>query len=115
MLKRDMRPANWYVTFLGAVLIVLGYWLVAPITRDYETPRAFFAILTLNIGLLTVILGLAVNFTWVEQVLGKKPQSPEAQQTAPKTAPAPAPIQAAPAPPKQDTRAQGKSRKQKRG
>lgn len=108
MLKRDMRPANWYVTFLGAVLIVLGYWLVAPITRDYETPRAFFAILTLNIGLLTVILGLAVNFTWVEQVLGKKSQSPA---EAPKTAP----VQAAPAPPKQDTRAQGKSRKQKRG
>lgn len=113
MLKRDMHPANWYVTFLGAALIALGYCLVAPITRDYETPRAFFAILTLNIGLLTVILGLAVNFTWLEQTLGKKSKASAA--SAGQSAPITAPIQTKSAPVKEDIQAQGKTRKQKRG
>ena len=60
--KRKITLANTITTFLGAALIVLGYILVAPITRNYETPQAFFAILTLNIGLLTVILGLSIDF-----------------------------------------------------
>ncbi|MGL5253513.1 MAG: hypothetical protein ACRC9L_00570 [Brevinema sp.] len=60
--KRKITLANTITTFIGAGLIILGYILVAPITRNYETPQAFFAILTLNIGLLTVILGLAVDF-----------------------------------------------------
>ena len=60
--KRKITLANTITTFVGVVLIVLGYILVAPITRNYETPQAFFAILTLNIGLLTVILGLSIDF-----------------------------------------------------
>ncbi|MGL4676890.1 MAG: hypothetical protein ACRCWI_04390 [Brevinema sp.] len=60
--KRKMTKFNWLVMSSGLGLILLGYFLVAPITRDYETSKAFFAILTLNIGLLTVILGLALPF-----------------------------------------------------
>ncbi len=60
--KRKMTKANWLVMSSGLLLILLGYFLVAPITRDYETPKAFFAILTLNMGLLTVILGLSISF-----------------------------------------------------
>ena len=60
--KRQMTKANWLVMSSGLLIILLGYYLVAPITRDYETPKAFFAILTLNLGLLTVILGLAIPF-----------------------------------------------------
>ncbi len=60
--KRKMTKANWLVMSSGLFIILLGYYLVAPITRDYETPKAFFAILTLNLGLLTVILGLSIPF-----------------------------------------------------
>lgn len=60
--KRKMTKTNWLVMSSGIFLTLLGYVLVAPITRDYETPKAFFAILTLNIGLLTIILGLAIPF-----------------------------------------------------
>ncbi|MGL5955188.1 MAG: hypothetical protein ACRC0X_01070 [Brevinema sp.] len=60
--KRKITKYNWLVMSSGLGLILLGYLLVAPITRDYETPKAFFAILTLNIGLLTVILGLSIPF-----------------------------------------------------
>lgn len=67
MNKREIKAANWAVTAFGTLLILLGYYLVSPITRDYETPRAFFAILTLNLGLLTVILGLAVNYDFLNK------------------------------------------------
>jgi len=60
--KRKMTKTNWLVMISGLFIILLGYFLVAPITRNYETPKAFFAILTLNLGLLTVILGLAIPF-----------------------------------------------------
>lgn len=60
--KRIMTKINWLVVCSGLVLILGGYYLVSFITRDYETPKAFFAILILNIGILTVILGLAVPF-----------------------------------------------------
>lgn len=60
--KRKMTKINWLVMLGGILLTLLGYFLVAPITRDYETPRAFFAILILNLGLLTIILGLSITF-----------------------------------------------------
>ncbi|MGL4394823.1 MAG: hypothetical protein ACRCS8_06335 [Brevinema sp.] len=60
--KKEMTKLNWLIAISGVILTILGYFLVAPITRDYETPKAFFAILTLNLGLLTVILGLALPF-----------------------------------------------------
>lgn len=61
--KRYMSKNNWLMMGLGILITFLGYYLVSPITRDYEAPKAFFAILVLNIGLLTVILGLSLNFT----------------------------------------------------
>ena len=60
--KREMTKINWLVMCSGVLITLLGYALVAPITRNYETPTAFFAILTLNLGLLTVIIGLSVPF-----------------------------------------------------
>lgn len=60
--KRKMTKINWLVMCSGIILTLLGYILVAPITRDYETSRAFFAILILNLGLLTIILGLSIPF-----------------------------------------------------
>ncbi|MGL4561426.1 MAG: hypothetical protein ACRCV0_03955 [Brevinema sp.] len=65
--KKEMKKQNWLITISGIALTILGYLLVAPITRDYETPRAFFAILILNLGLLTIILGLALPFEHVKQ------------------------------------------------
>ncbi|MGL4562537.1 MAG: hypothetical protein ACRCVW_01600 [Brevinema sp.] len=65
--KKEMKKQNWVITISGIALTILGYLLVAPITRDYETPRAFFAILILNLGLLTIILGLALPFEHVKQ------------------------------------------------
>ena len=60
--KRKMMKANWLVMSSGLLIILLGYVLVTPITRHYETSKPFFAILILNLGLLVVILGLSVAF-----------------------------------------------------
>ncbi|SFB78021.1 hypothetical protein SAMN02745150_00755 [Brevinema andersonii] len=61
--KRYMNKNNWLMMGLGILITFLGYYLISPITRDYETPKAFFAILVLNVGLLIVILGLSLNFS----------------------------------------------------
>lgn len=65
--KKEMNKMNWIIMISGVLLTLLGYYLVAPITRDYETPKAFFAILTLNIGILTIILGLSLPFEKMTQ------------------------------------------------
>ncbi len=70
--KRPMTKLNWYAAGAGLILILLGFVLVAPIQRDYETPRAFFAILTLNLGILTVILGLALPFEKIADYLSAR-------------------------------------------
>lgn len=61
--KREMKKINWIVMCSGIVITLIGYALVSPITRDYETSQAFFAILTLNLGLLITILGLGLPFS----------------------------------------------------
>jgi len=60
--KKEMKKANWIVMISGILITILGYILVSPITRDYETSQAFFAILILNLGLLCVIVSLSLSF-----------------------------------------------------
>ncbi|MGL4367466.1 MAG: hypothetical protein ACRCTQ_04205 [Brevinemataceae bacterium] len=60
--KKQMTKYNWILTLSGITLVLLGYMMCSTITRDYETVKAFFTILILNLGLLTIILGLSISF-----------------------------------------------------
>ena len=62
MKKTLMRKENWTFVLIGIGMVYFGFFLISFITRNYDGGYAFFSLLIVFFGIISVFGGLSIDF-----------------------------------------------------